>query len=299
MGVVLSTQGLTRRYGARLAVDGLNLEIGEGDLFGLLGLNGAGKTTTMRMILQLIRPTSGRVFIFGKDPTVAFRECMSQVGSLVEQPAYYPYLSGRMNLEIVRRMSVGVPPSAVSESLDVVGLAERADDRVRTYSQGMRQRLGIAMALLARPKLVILDEPTNGLDPRGIQQIREKILEMNRRDGTTFLISSHLLHEIELTCTRVGILKEGRLVVQDRIDRLLAQAGHNIRLRAADATGAAAAALALPGVLAATVQEDGSVRLTISGRDFAGLNAALVGRGVKVEEFAPVRLTLEELFLRR
>src|SRR5436190_16328763 len=199
MVAVLQTQGLSKRFGAFQAVQDLNLEVQEGDIYGFLGLNGAGKTTTMRMILRLIRPTAGRVAIFGRDIRSDFIGIMKQVGSLVELPAYYPYLSAVKNLEILRLASGGVPVSRIAEVLDLVGLASRMHDRVGTYSQGMRQRLGIAMAFLAKPRLVFLDEPTNGLDPQGINHIRGMIKELNRKDGVTFVISSHLLHEIELT----------------------------------------------------------------------------------------------------
>src|SRR5688572_10780042 len=166
MSAVLETEGLTRKFGRFVAVDGLNLRVEEGDIYGFLGLNGAGKTTSIRMCLRLIRPTAGRVRLFGKDLHKSFISIMSQVGALVELPAYYPHLSARTNLEILRIMTPGVERARVDEVLELVGLGARRDSKVRTFSQGMRQRLGIAMALLPRPRLVILDEPTNGLDPQ-------------------------------------------------------------------------------------------------------------------------------------
>lgn len=299
MSTVLATEALTRKFGPRTAVDRISLDVREGDIYGLLGLNGAGKTTTMRMILQLIRPTSGRVFLFGRDVSLHFRDCMREVGALVEHPAYYPYLSARKNLEIVRLMSVDVPEARIDDVLSLVGLSDRADERVSTYSQGMRQRLGIAMALLSRPRLVILDEPTNGLDPQGIKQIREAILHMNRSEGITFVISSHLLHEVEITCTRVGIIKSGKLVVQDHVSALLASTTHGLRVRTPRPEEAVEILKRSNDVLDAWIEDDRSVRATLSKKNFSSLNAALVSAGLPVEEFSPIRLTLEELFLLR
>src|SRR5579863_4199000 len=185
MVALLQTEGLTKHFGSFPAVQDLNLEVQEGDLYGFLGPNGSGKTTTMRMILRLIRASSGRVFMFGRDTRTRFIEIMRQVGALVELPAYYPYLSAVENLEILRLVSGDTPASRIPEILETVGLASRMRDRVRTYSQGMRQRLGIAMALLTRPKLVFLDEPTNGLDPQGINQMRQVILDLNQKEGVT------------------------------------------------------------------------------------------------------------------
>ncbi|MEK7866385.1 MAG: ATP-binding cassette domain-containing protein, partial [Planctomycetota bacterium] len=168
MVAVLRTEGLTKTFGALMAVKALDLEVQEGDIFGFLGLNGAGKTTTLRMVLRLIRPDMGRVHLFGKDTEDSFLDSFARIGALVESPSLYPYLTGRKNLELLGRLSGGVDAARVQWVLEEVGLAARADSRVRTYSQGMRQRLGIAQALVHRPKLVFLDEPTNGLDPHGI-----------------------------------------------------------------------------------------------------------------------------------
>src|SRR6266850_3249675 len=230
MVAVLETESLTRRFGKILAVDELNLRVEEGDIYGFLGLNGAGKTTTIRMCLRLIRPTSGRVRVFGKDLRSSFISIMSQVGALVELPAYYPHLSARTNLEILRILTPGIERARIDEVLELVGLGARRDSAVRTYSQGMRQRLGIAMALLPRPRFVVLDEPANGLDPQGIADVRAVLRELNQRHGVTILISSHLLHEVEVTCTRVGILKAGRLVEQETIEAILAKAGTAVRI---------------------------------------------------------------------
>jgi len=299
MVAVLETEGLTRRFGRILAVDGLNLRVEEGDVYGFLGLNGAGKTTTIRMCLQLIRPTAGRVRIFGQDLRTSFISIMSQIGALVELPAYYPHLSARTNLEILRIMSPGIEPARIDHVLELVGLAARGDSAVRTYSQGMRQRLGIAMALLPRPRLVMLDEPTNGLDPQGIADIRAVLKDLNRRDGVTLLISSHLLHEVEVTCSRVGILKSGKLIEQESVEAILAKAGTSVRIQADPAPRALEVVRAIPYVQGAASDGDGTVTVRVAPERRAELNAELVKAGIKVSGFIPEQMTLESYFLSR
>lgn len=297
MSVVLRTEGLTKHFGRFRAVQDLNLEVREGDVYGFLGLNGAGKTTSLRMMLRLIRPTAGRVTFFGMDVRDHFIEIMRRVGALIELPAAYPYLSAAANLEILRKVAGGIPRSRIEEVLDLVGLRDRMHDKVRTYSQGMRQRLGIAMALLGRPRLVLLDEPTNGLDPHGINHIREVIREMNRREGVTFLISSHLLHEVEITCNRVGILKEGRLLLEDTVSRILARTVSGLRVEADPADRALEALRREAWVEEAHPDGAGGLRVKCDPSRFADVNALLVRAGVAVRELSPVRQTLEEFFL--
>jgi len=299
MVAVLETEGLTRRFGGLVAVDGLNLRVEEGDIYGFLGLNGAGKTTTIRMCLRLIRPSSGRVRIFGKDLHKSFISIMTQVGALVELPAYYPHLSARTNLEILRILTPGIEPARVDKVLEMVGLSKRRDSAVRTYSQGMRQRLGIAMALLPRPRFVILDEPANGLDPQGIADIRNVLKEINQRDGVTLLISSHLLHEVEITCTRVGIIKSGRLVEQETIEAILAKAGTTVRIEASAPERALEVAKTLDYVQGAAADGDGVVKIRVAPERRADLNAELVKAGVPVSAFTPEQMTLENYFLSR
>jgi ABC-2 type transport system ATP-binding protein len=299
MVAVLQTEGLTKHFGKFQAVQDLNLEVQEGDLYGFLGPNGSGKTTTMRMILRLIRATSGRVMLFGLDVQTDFIAIMKRVGALVELPAYYPYLSAVKNLEILRLASGGVPASRIPEALESVGLGSRMHDRVRTYSQGMRQRLGIAMALLARPRLVFLDEPTNGLDPQGINHIREVIKELNRRDGVTFIISSHLLHEVEITCNRVAMIKQGKLILQDRLDAIIARTVNGVRILCDPKPKAMELLKAKEWVRDAREEETGHLRVGCDAARFAELNALLVNNGVTVSELTPARQTLEEFFLSR
>ena len=295
MVTLLKTEGLQKLYGSFRAVDDVSLNVGEGDIYGFLGLNGAGKTTTIRMILRLIRPTAGTVSIFGKDPREDFISTMRQIGALVELPAFYPYLSAWKNLEVLRLATGDVDRRRIDEVLERVGLAGRKHDRVRTYSQGMRQRLGIAMALLHGPRLVLLDEPTNGLDPHGINDIRQVIRGLNRDDGVTFLISSHLLHEMEITCNRVGIIKEGRMVREDTVASICTVAGATVRC---DANDRAIGALR-PLDWVARVEEDAAGDLVVDcpQERLAEVNAVLHRGGVEVRELVARRRTLEEFFL--
>ena len=297
MVAVLETEGLTRHFGRIRAVQDLTLRVDEGDIYGFLGLNGAGKTTAIRMFLRLIRPTAGRVRIFGLDLRAGFISIMGRVGALVELPAYYPHLSARKNLEVLRLMTPGIESARIDEVLELVGLGPRRNSAVRTYSQGMRQRLGIAMALLPRPRLVLLDEPTNGLDPQGITHIRSVIQDLNRRDGVTFLISSHLLHEVEVTCTRVGILKEGRLAAEETVAGILAKAGSAVRIEAEPAAQALSVIQSLPYVRGAAADGNGAILAQVEPARRAELNAELVKAGVRVSGFVPERMTLEGYFL--
>jgi len=239
--IILKTENLSRHFGRFPAVENLSLNIYKGDIYGFLGLNGAGKTTTIRMLLRLIRPESGKISIFDKDLNSDYLEIMSSIGGLVEIPAFYPYLSARDNLLILTRLRMISPSSLrysiVDELLSAVGLKGRADDRIRTYSLGMKQRLGVAGALLPafipqripnQTPLIILDEPTNGLDPQGIADIRNLIKKLNKEKEVTFFISSHLLSEMELLCNRVGILRQGKLVISEDLAKLLKEEGIEI-----------------------------------------------------------------------
>jgi ABC-2 type transport system ATP-binding protein len=222
--VVLQTIALTKAYGRghsqRLAVKGLNLEVLRGEVFGFLGPNGAGKTTTIRMLLNLIKPTSGEVRLFGQKLVGQSRALLPRVGALIEQPAFQSYLSGRDNLIAAGGYTGGVPASRVNEVLEIVGLSERGKDRYSTYSLGMRQRLGVGAALLTNPELLILDEPGNGLDPAGIVEMRELIRTLAQQ-GKTIFVSSHILAEIRQVCTRIGIVRGGQLIGVGAVDELL------------------------------------------------------------------------------
>jgi ABC-2 type transport system ATP-binding protein len=223
--VILQTQGLSKVYGKRLAVQGLNLEVARGEVFGFLGPNGAGKTTTIRMLLNLIKPTFGEVKLFGQrlDQQSA-GSLLPRVGALIEQPAFQSYLSGRDNLIAVGGYTGGIDLKRVDEVLNIVGLGERGKDRYSTYSLGMRQRLGVGAALLTDPELIILDEPGNGLDPAGIVEMRELIRQLAQMKKTIF-VSSHILAEVRQVCTRIGIVRGGQLIATGAVDELLRSSG--------------------------------------------------------------------------
>ena len=298
---MIRTEGLTKRFGGLVAVDDLDLEVHEGDLFGFLGPNGSGKTTTVRMLLGLVFATSGRIEVMGRPMPRATGEVLPQVGSLVEGPGFYPHLSGRANLAL---FDAAGPRSThrprdrrrrIGDVLARVGLEEVGRRPVRAYSTGMRQRLGLAGALLRAPRLLVLDEPTNGLDPHGMREVRDLLAEL-ARGGTTVFLSSHLLAEIELVCTRAAIVDRGRLVAQDRIEALLGPTGR-VLVSTPDVAAAADLAAALPGV---RLGERGRDRLAVQldGTAPEALNRRLVDGGVRVRELVVERPTLEDVFLR-
>ncbi|NTU81683.1 MAG: ABC transporter ATP-binding protein [Chloroflexales bacterium] len=290
----ITTDSLTKRYGERLAVDSLSLSVGRGEVFGFLGPNGAGKTTTIAMLLGLVRPTAGRATVLGHDVLSAPAAALARVGAMIEAPAFYPYLSGYDNLRVLCRAG-GLDEGRIAGALAAVELGERARDRVRAYSQGMKQRLGIAATLLPDPELIILDEPTNGLDPAGTAEIRALIRAL-AAGGRTIFLCSHMLHEVEQLCERVAILKAGRLIAQGQVADLLRR-GQGLRVRVeSDPTQAAALAATLSWV--AGVRRDGDVLLVDApAARAAELNAHLAGNGVLVAEIGARGSSLEEFFL--
>jgi ABC-type multidrug transport system ATPase subunit len=304
---VIRTEGLTKRFGGLVAVDGLDLDVREGDLFGFLGPNGSGKTTTVRMLLGLVFATSGTIELLGRPMPRAAREVLPQVGSLVEGPAFYPHLSGRANLALFDAagppMLRGTTPGGdrgdrrrrVGEALERVGLGGVGRRPVRAWSTGMRQRLGLAAALLRAPRLLVLDEPTNGLDPHGMREVRDLLVELVAGGATVFL-SSHLLAEVELVCTRAAIVDRGRLVAQDRVEALLGPTGR-VLVSTPDVGAAADLAAALPGVRLGE-RRPGRLAVHLDGTAPETLNRRLVDGGVRVRELVVERPTLEEVFLR-
>jgi ABC-type multidrug transport system ATPase subunit len=347
---VIRTEGLTKRFGGLVAVDGLDLEVSEGDLFGFLGPNGSGKTTTVRMLLGLVFATSGRIEVLGRPMPRAAREILPQVGSLVEGPAFYPHLSGRANLALFdaagphprQFLGVGHPgprpttgragpaptgiggpnregsptPEArdpavhsprapgrrsrdrrrrIDDALARVGLDRVGRRPVRAWSSGMRQRLGLAAALLRAPRLLVLDEPTNGLDPHGMREVRDLLAGLVA-GGTTVFLSSHLLAEVELVCTRAAIVDRGRLVAQDRVEALLGPTGR-VLVTTPDVGAAADLAAALPGVRLGERRPD-RLAVHLDGTAPEALNRRLVDGGVRVRELVVERPTLEDVFLR-
>jgi ABC-type multidrug transport system ATPase subunit len=291
---VITTKALTKRFGAVQAVQSVDLDIREGDRYGLLGPNGSGKTTLVRMLLGLVYATSGEIEVMGRRIPRQLREVLPQVGALIEEPAAYPHLSARANLALLDaagpRGSAGRRSRGprIDEVLEQVGLAGVGRRPVRAYSLGMRQRLGLAAALIRRPRLLILDEPGNGLDPRGIRDLRELIISLNET-GVTIFLSSHLLAEAELLCTRVGVLDSGRLVLQDDLATLRAPTGRIL----VDTPDAGRVAAMLDGQVE---QRDGE-RLVVRHTDAAALNSRLVGAGLRVSAIGPEQRTLEEIVL--
>jgi ABC-2 type transport system ATP-binding protein len=291
---VITTRALTKRYGAVTAVQDLDLDVREGDRYGLLGPNGSGKTTLVRMLLGLVYATSGEIEIMGQRIPRHVRDVLPQVGALIEEPAAYPHLSGRANLALLDAAGPGgrsarrTRAKRIGEALEQVGLAGVGRRPVKAYSLGMRQRLGLAAALLRRPRLLILDEPGNGLDPRGIRDLRELIIGLNE-SGVTVLASSHLLAEVEQLCTRVGVLDAGRLVLQDDLAVLRAPTGL-VLVDTPDADQVAA-------LLGGQVEQRDGRQLLIRYEDAAALNARLVGAGLRVSAIGPHQRTLEEIVL--
>ena len=292
----LETQDLTKRFGSRTAVDRLSLRVERSDIYGFLGPNGAGKSTTLRMLLGLVRPTSGVVRFPLPAGTWEYLRARSRVGAIIETPAFYENISGRRNLQLLASLSGGVKKKRVEEVLEIVELRDRARDPVKVYSYGMRQRLGIAQALLPTPELIILDEPTNGLDPQGIQETRKLIRRLRDDVRLTVLLSSHLLTEIEQLCNRVGIIHEGRLLYEGGPEALVTPS-KVYRVRVDDLSTAFELLTTLSGV---TVSRNGDSVLRIDANDesIAAVNALLVSKQIKVYELSPAQESLEEAFLR-
>jgi ABC-2 type transport system ATP-binding protein len=293
MAAVITTHALVKRFGRLRAVDGIDLEVREGDIYGFLGANGSGKTTTVRMLLGLVLPTEGEVELLGQRMPRAGRRVLPRVGALIEGPAHHGHLSGRENLRLLDAAGPGgsrrTRRGRIEEALEQVGLAGVGRRPVKAYSLGMRQRLGLAGALLRRPELLVLDEPTNGLDPQGIAEVRALLLELHR-GGTTIFLSSHLLAEVEQLCSRVGVLDRGRMVLQDELATLTAPTGATVvHTPAPDRVKAA-----LDGRVTAV---DGE-RVVVRGADPAEVNALLVAAGVPVTGLAVDRPTLEQVVLR-
>jgi ABC-2 type transport system ATP-binding protein len=296
--VALRLSGLTKRYGERLAVDHLDLEVKQGEVFGFLGPNGAGKTTTIRMALGLIRPTDGDVQILGRPLATDRAEILPRVGALVEQPALYNYLSGRDNLRAIADTLGGVSEQRIDDVLELVVLKGRDGDRVKTYSLGMKQRLGVAMALLQDPDLLVLDEPANGLDPAGIVEMRD-LLRQLASQGKTVFISSHVLTEVRQICDRVAILSKGKLVTVADIDSLVGSHGaFRVTFEPGRAEEAMVAAKRQPWGATARIESDGGLVVTAPGGFGRELNLFLVNAGFAPETIAPYSEDLEAVFLR-
>jgi ABC-type multidrug transport system ATPase subunit len=291
--LVVETKGLTKRYGtgdhARLAVDGVEMSVRRGEVYGFLGPNGAGKTTTLRMVLGLIRPTAGSATVLGRPAGVP--DVNARIGALIEGPGFYPYLSGRDNLRTMARYR-GLPDSLADDALERVDLAGRGRDKFKSYSLGMKQRLGVASALMGDPDVIVLDEPTNGLDPAGMADMRSLIVDL-ARGGQTVLLSSHLLAEVEEICDRVGVIAGGKLLVESTVSAL--RGGRRLRIVATPVDQALAIAMRLAGEDAVQLERD-AVLLDVPAERTPEVVRSLVSEGLDVHEVTVSERTLEEVF---
>ena len=292
---VIETSGMSRHFGKVLAVDGVDLRVPLKSVYSFLGPNGAGKTTTIRLLLGLLRPDSGVVRIFAQSITRNRLVVLQRVGALVEAPSLYPHLTGRENLEVTRRL-MGAWPEQIDRVLEIVQLEQDANRLVRGYSMGMRQRLGIALALLNEPDLLILDEPTNGLDPAGIREMRDLITRLPQEQNITVFLSSHLLSEVEQVATHIGIINQGRLLFQGMLDDLHARRREQVSL-GVNRSAEAIAVLTRAG-WSPRLNGNRYLHIPIKRRDEpARLNALLVGQGFEVDHLSVDQPSLEDIFL--
>lgn len=292
--LVVETKNLTKRFGRITAVDELSIEVHRGEVFGFLGPNGSGKSTTMGMILGLIAPTSGHAYVFGMDVTRNLTQILRRTGALTESTGFYPYLSGLENLRYFARITDGISPGRIEEVLDLVDLTNRAHDPFSSYSLGMKQRLGLASALLSDPEFIILDEPTNGLDPGGMKEIRELIILLGERGKTVFL-NSHLLHEIQQVCDRVAIIKKGKVITQGTVKELLNRA--NILQIQTTQNDRAFDLLSGREWLTNISREEERILLEIEPESAYKVSAVLAENGIYLTEMKYRENTLEDLFL--
>ncbi len=291
---VLRTEGLSKRYGRIQAVSEVDLRVYDSEVYSFLGPNGSGKSTTVGMILGLVRPTRGCALVFGSDMATHPWPALRRIGAVIETPAFYPYLSGYNNLKALAIALGGIADARIDEMLELVGLRDRGRDPYKTYSLGMKQRLGIASTLLRDPELIILDEPTNGLDPAGTREVRELIPRL-AREGRAVFLCSHLLHEVQAVSDRVAIVKKGRMVAQGTVAELLGS-GQYLRMRAADNDALTRALAGVPFV-SGVERVDGFVRAAAPAEKAAELNMALATQGVYLSELSPWSMDLERVFL--
>lgn len=298
METVLQTSELTKAYKSHTAVDHVNLTVRKGDIYGFLGQNGAGKTTTIRMIMGLIKPTSGEVELFGKKVTARATDHLERIGAMIEFPGFYPNLSVGENLEIHRYL-MGMPDQkVVDESLELVGLQEVKTRKVHKLSLGMKQRLGIARALLHKPELLILDEPTNGLDPGGIKEIRRLILDLARTREITIMVSSHILSEVQLIANRIGIIHQGRLVKEVGLEEIDKFNQHYLELKVKNDRKAVYVLEQKCNIKRYRIVDQGAIRIYEKLEESAWLNKMLVHEDVEVSEISLRKDSLEDYFLK-
>ncbi|NIM95966.1 MAG: ATP-binding cassette domain-containing protein [Anaerolineales bacterium] len=290
--IVLQTQGLKKYFGKVHAVDGVTISVPRGQVYGFLGPNGSGKTTTIGMILGLLHPTAGSVALFGERVTPYNTKPLRRVGALVGHPSLVPYLTARQNLEMLARLSPELPAGRVGEVIEIVGLHESADRRAGQFSTGMKQRLGLAMSLLHKPELLILDEPTNGMDPMGMHEVRNLLSDLAGR-GVTIFISSHLLHEVEQICDRVGVLNKGKVIAEGRVKELLSKTTV-VKVRVPSPAEAIRLLQSLPGC--SEIKPNGAY-VTVCGVSSQAVVSYLTSKGVVPSEVSTGQSDLESIFL--
>lgn len=295
--VALRLDNLCKSFGRIRAVDHLSLDVHCGQMVGFLGPNGAGKSTTLYMIPRLVRPSAGRIEIFGHNVWDHFKKAIRHVGTMVETPSFYEYLSARKNLKLVARLHEGVTDGQIDNILDRIGLCERQNDKVATYSHGMKQRLGLGMTLLGRPKLLLLDEPTNGMDPEATREILTFLRERVTQDGLAVFISSHLLHEVQEYCDNVFIINHGGLIASGNVKEILARHDNVVRVTFNGATPDCSQLTSQDGIEHAETLSTGSLEITLANRDAAWLNSFLLSKGYEVSALIPRQRTLKEFFL--
>lgn len=293
---ILEVNNLTKYFGKRKVINEISLKVQKGDIYGFLGQNGSGKTTTIRMLLNLIHSDGGTIKIKDYDVKKDFHKAIESVGAIVETPRFYSYLSGRKNLELMANLVPDIDEDRVDQVLEMVGLSNRAKDKVKTYSLGMKQRLGVANALLNNPELIILDEPTNGLDPQGMKEIREMIVDLSTNQNITFFISTHLLHEVEQICNRVSILHQGSIVIEGEVKDLLNKDFESIEIYTKHGNRALEEVGNLHFVKEAK-EFDAGIKLDIEKGYSSELNSYLVSRDIEVSYIIPQKQSLESFFI--
>ncbi len=298
MDMVLRTVGLTKQYGSQFAVNDINMNVEKGKIYGLLGRNGAGKTTTIRMIIGLLQPTGGEVILFGEKLKSPTKQCFRRIGALIESPAFYENLTAKENLKIIYDLRGTQSKNSIDNALKLVNLENETKKKVKQFSLGMKQRLGIAMAMMHEPEFIILDEPTNGLDPIGIQQIRLLIKKLSSENGVTILISSHILSEIEQMADKVGIIDKGILVEELSMDEIRHRNRHYIKLTVSDMTRSVPILEKELGISDFEIINDNEIRIFQSEPKRENINKALVMSGVGVSELSVKKGNLEEYFMK-
>ena len=295
--IALRLDNLCKSFGRIRAVDHLSLDVRAGQMAGFLGPNGAGKSTTLYMASRLVQPSGGKIEIFGNNVWRNFKDAVRHVGTMVEMPSFYEYLSGRKNLELMARLRGNAADKQIDEILERIGLFERRYHKVATYSQGMKQRLGLGMALIGKPRLLVLDEPTNGMDPEGTREILSFLRDRIKNEGLTVFISSHLLYEVEEYCDKVFVINHGRLISSGSVKEILAPHDNIVQVAFGRTVPDAESLLKEEGILAVESLSNESFEITLAGRDSVWLNNLLSRRGYDVSALTPKKKTLKEFFL--